>query len=88
MADHCVTCAHLYGDKLVCGGCTNGLRWELSPIADARLEAVFERRIMDLWREHSGSQHGPHTETVTMPLGSFREFVRAFRRLVEEEALR
>lgn len=30
-----------------------------------------------LWKEHGGGQHGPHTETLTMPLANFGKFVEA-----------
>lgn len=34
--------------------------------------------IMKLWRSCGGSQHGPHTETVTMPLEKFECFCTSF----------
>lgn len=44
--------------------------------SDAKADDAYAKAIR-LWREHGGRQHGPHTETLTMPLANFRAFVDA-----------
>jgi hypothetical protein len=36
-----------------------------------------KKEIDRLWREHGGCQHGPRTETMTIPRSSFFEFCEA-----------
>lgn len=36
-----------------------------------------EAVVMDNWKQHGGYVHGPHVETVTMPLESFHRFMRS-----------
>lgn len=35
----------------------------------------YMQAVMKLWRAHGGGQHGPNTETVTMPLANFAGFI-------------